>query len=87
MASIEKARDTDSRHLLYALSIPFCGVEVAKRLVASFTMEQLIEISLRNDGAEMLASVDGVGPEKSSQVMNWMRDERNRTMLLRLLES
>lgn len=85
MASIEKARDTDSRHLLYALSIPFCGVEVAKRLVASFTMEQLIEISLRNDGAEMLASVDGVGPEKSSQVMNWMRDERNRTMLLRLL--
>lgn len=85
MTSIEKARDTDSRHLLYALSIPFCGVEVAKRLVASFTMEQLIEISLRNDGAEMLASVDGVGPEKSSQVMNWMRDERNRTMLLRLL--
>lgn len=85
MASIEKARDTDSRHLLYALSIPFCGVEVAKRLVASFTMEQLIEISLRNDGAEMLASVDGVGPEKSSQVMNWMRDERNRAMFLRLL--
>ena len=85
MASIEKARDTDSRHLLYALSIPFCGVEVAKRLVASFTMEQLIEISLRNDGAEMLASVDGIGPEKSSQVVNWMRDERNRAMFLRLL--
>ena len=85
MASIEKARDTDSRHLLYALSIPFCGVEVAKRLVASFTMEQLLEISLRNDGAEMLASVDDIGPEKSSQVVNWMRDERNRAMFLRLL--
>lgn len=85
MASIEKARDTDSRHLLYALSIPFCGVEVAKRLVASFTMEQLLEISLRNDGVEMLASMDGIGPEKSSQVVNWMRDERNRAMFLRLL--
>ena len=85
MASIEKARDTDSRRLLYALSIPFCGVEVAKRLVASFTMEQLMEISLRDDGDEMLASVDGIGPEKSSRVVNWMRDERNRTMLLRLL--
>ena len=81
MASIEKARDTDSRRLLYALSIPFCGVEVAKRLVASFTMEQLMEISLRDDGDEMLASVDGIGPEKSSRVVNWMRDERNRTML------
>ena len=86
MASIEKARDTDSRHLLYALSIPFCGVEVAKRLVASFTMEQLMEISLRDDGDEMLASVDGIGPEKSSRVVNWMRDERNRAMLLRLLD-
>ena len=86
MASIEKARDTDSRRLLYALSIPFCGVEVAKRLVASFTMEQLMEISLRDDGDEMLASVDGIGPEKSSRVVNWMRDERNRAMLLRLLD-
>ena len=85
MASIEKARDTDSRRLLYALSIPFCGVEVAKRLVASFTMEQLMEISLRDDGDEMLASVDGIGPEKSSRVVNWMRDERNRAMFLRLL--
>ena len=85
MASIEKARDTDSRHLLYALSIPFCGVEVAKRLVASFTIEQLLEISLRNDGVEMLASMDGIGSEKSSQVVNWMRDERNRAMFLRLL--
>ena len=86
MASIEKARDTDSRRLLYALSIPFCGVEVAKRLVASFTMEQLMEISLRDDGDEMLANVDGIGPEKSSRVVNWMRDERNRAMLLRLLD-
>lgn len=86
MASIEKARDTDSRRLLYALSIPFCGVEVAKRLVASFTIEQLMEISLRDDGDEMLASVDGIGPEKSSRVVNWMRDERNRAMLRRLLD-
>lgn len=85
LASIEKARDTDSRHLLFALSIPLCGVEVAKRLTASFSMERLLQISQEADGREKLASVDGIGPEKSSQVVDWMQDERNHAMLLRLM--
>ena len=85
MDSIEKARETDSRHLLYALSIPLCGVEVAKRLAASFTIPRLIELSPQANSNEILASVDGIGPEKSSQVVKWLRDERNRSMLLRLL--
>lgn len=85
MEAIERARDTDSRHLLFALSIPLCGVEVAKRLTASFTMGQLLEAATAANGKEILASVDGIGPEKSGQVIDWLRDDRNHAMLLRLL--
>lgn len=86
LASIEKARETDARHLLFALSIPLCGIDVAKRLVTAFSMKELIETARTSLFDDALASVNGIGPEKSAQVVRWFRDDRNFSMLNRLLQ-
>ncbi len=85
LASIEKARDTDARHLLFALSIPLCGVDVAKRLVSTFSFKELVDIARTSLFDDALSCVNGIGPEKSAQFVNWFRDDRNYAMLNRLL--
>lgn len=85
LASIEKARDTDARHLLFALSIPLCGTDVAKRLLENFSLKELVETARTSLFDDALACVNGIGPEKSAQFVNWFRDERNFAMLNRLL--
>ncbi len=86
LASIEKARDTDARHLLFALSIPLCGVDVAKRLVSTFSFKELVDIARTSLFDDALSCVNGIGPEKSAQFVNWFRDDRNYAMLNRLLK-
>ncbi len=86
LESIEKARDTDMRHFLFALSIPLCGIDVAKRLVAAFSLATLIETARTSLFDDALASVNGIGPEKSAQMVKWFRDDKNYAMLTRLLQ-
>lgn len=86
LESIEKSRNTDSRHLLYALSIPLCGFDVAKRLLSKYTFKELMETAKTSLFDDVFASIDGIGPEKSARFVNWFKDDRNYLKVSNLLK-
>ena len=86
LESIEKSRNTDSRHLLYALSIPLCGFDVAKRLLSKYTFKELMETAKTSLFDDVFASIDGIGPEKSARFVNWFKDEKNYLKVSSLLK-
>lgn len=83
--SVDKARIVDARRLLYALNIPLCGGDVCKRLLAQYSMTELIE-KARNEADDYFAHIPGIGPEKSASVVKWMKNDDNYGMLQRLLD-
>lgn len=86
LESIEKSRNTDSRHLLYALSIPLCGFDVAKRLLSKYTFKELMETAKTSLFDDVFASIDGIGPEKSVRFVNWFKDDKNYLKVSNLLK-
>lgn len=86
LESIEKSRNTDSRHLLYALSIPLCGFDVAKRLLSKYTFKELTETAKTSLFDDVFASIDGIGPEKSARFVNWFKDDKNYLKVSNLLK-
>ena len=86
LESIEKSRSTDGRHLLFALNIPLCGSDVAKRLLGKYSVEELIEVARTSLFDDEFASIDGIGPEKSAKFIGWFRDDKNYTRVKHLLE-
>lgn len=86
LESIEKSRNTDSRHLLYALSIPLCGFDVAKRLLSKYTFKELMETANTSLFDDVFASIDGIGPEKSARFVNWFKDDKNYLKVSNLLK-
>ena len=86
LASVEKSRNTDGRHLLYALSIPLCGTDVAKRFLGKYDVKQLIETAHTSLFDDEFAGIDGIGPEKSARFVAWFRDEDNYRRVMHLLD-
>lgn len=86
LESIEKSRNTDSRHLLYALSIPLCGFDVAKRLLSKYTFKELMETAKTSLFDDVFASIDGIGPEKCARFVNWFKDDKNYLKVSNLLK-
>ena len=86
MRSIDKSREADTQRLLIALSIPKCGADVAKRLLGAYSFNELVETATTCEDVEHFAHIDGIGPERSTLIVNWFRDEKNRQTLQRLLE-
>ena len=84
--NIEKSRTTDGRHLLYALNIPLCGGDVAKRLLGKYPVKELIQIARTSLFEDEFASIDGIGPEKSARFIAWFKDDKNFERVMRLLE-
>lgn len=75
LESVEKSRHTDSRHLLYALNIPLCGGDVAKKLLSRYKVKELIETARLSMFDDEFASIDGIGPEKSAKFIAWFKDD------------
>ena len=75
LESIEKSRHTDGRHLLYALNIPLCGGDVAKKLLSRYKVKELIETARLSMFDDEFASIDGIGPEKSAKFIAWFKDD------------
>ncbi len=86
LESIEKSRKTDGRHLLYALNIPLCGGDVAKRLLGKYQVKELIEAARTSLFDDEFASIDGIGPEKSAKFVAWFHDDKNYGRVMRLLD-
>lgn len=75
LESVEKSRHTDGRHMLYALNIPLCGGDVAKKLLSRYKVKELIETARLSMFDDEFASIDGIGPEKSAKFIAWFKDD------------
>ena len=75
LESVEKSRHTDGRHLLYALNIPLCGGDVAKKMLSRYKVKELIETARLSMFDDEFASIDGIGPEKSAKFIAWFKDD------------
>lgn len=92
--SVEKSRTVEARRLLYALAIPMVGHDVCKRLLAAYPLRQLIDIASGHAAegdlftpqpTELLATIPGIGPEKSAAFVKWFAHADNRAAVERLL--
>lgn len=92
--SVEKARRVDARRLLFALTIPMIGPDVGKRLLSAYSLSELIDIATGRQRAanasapapqDLLATIPGIGPEKSASFVKWFSDANNQAMVDRLL--
>lgn len=64
---IAKARNVNDYQLLAALNIPGIGPNVAKVLLAQYSLEEL-----RNLSEEELAEINGIGPERASAIRSML---------------
>ncbi|MBP5409418.1 MAG: NAD-dependent DNA ligase LigA [Prevotella sp.] len=85
--SIERSTNVEAHRLLYALNIPLCGMDVCKRLLGAYPLDELVKEATKETGdlfepyreaSDVFAHIDGIGPEKSASFVNWFRDEHNR---------
>ncbi len=86
MNSIDRSRNVEAHRLLYALNIPLCGLDVCKRLLSAYTLDDLVAEATRKaqdlfatqpEPQDVFAHVAGIGPEKSTQFVRWFRDAAN----------
>ena len=95
MRSIERSANVEAHRLLYALNIPLCGLDVCKRLLSAYPLDELVAEAVKKTGdlfepyqeaSSVFAHVNGIGPEKSASFVNWFRDDHNRQRYQRLRE-
>lgn len=87
MRSIEKSRTVEARKLLYALTIPMCGIDACKRLLDAYSLHELISKAIKADTPEAFANIPGIGPETSASVVKWFQVEANRNVVDDLLKT
>lgn len=94
MRSIDKSREVEAHRLLYALNIPLCGLDVCKRLLSAYSLDDLVNEAIKQsddlftaqtEPQDVFAHIDGIGPEKSAQFVLWFRNNRNLARYRRLL--
>ncbi len=85
MRSIEASRQVEAQRLLYALTIPMCGVDVCKRLLSVYKLADLIREARETADESHFAVISGIGPEKSASFVRWFHDEQNQRTVDRLL--
>ncbi len=101
MRSIDKSREVQAHRLLYALNIPLCGLDVCKRLLSAYPLDELVTMAVSGSPADspqldlfapqtepqdVFAHINGIGPEKSAQFVLWFRNEHNLARYRRLIE-
>lgn len=82
-ASIEKSRKVHPVNFIFALCIPFIGVDAGKKIVGSIGFDGFLERLEKGEGFE---DVDGIGVERSNSILSWYKKEHNRSVLSNLLK-
>ncbi len=85
LSALDRSRTVDAARLLYALNIPLCGTEVARLLLKSHTLGEIISLASEAQEDGVFTDIDGIGPEKSASVVAWMKGGENRRALSALL--
>ena len=84
--AIDNSRQVEAHRLLYALSIPLCGLDVCKRLLSAYPLDKLVHearkrgddlFATQTEPQEVFAHINGIGPEKSAQFVQWFRNDDN----------
>ena len=95
MRSIDRSREVEAHRLLFALNIPLCGLDVCKRLLSAYPLDDLVNEAVKQSNdlfatqaepQEVFAHVNGIGPEKSAQFVLWFRNGGNLERYRRLKE-
>lgn len=81
-ASIEKSRNVHPVNLIFALCIPFIGVDAGKKIVGSIGFDGFLQKLEKGEGFE---EIDGIGVERSNSLLSWYAKEQNRRQLTCLL--
>jgi DNA ligase (NAD+) len=86
MRSIDKSREVEAHRLLFALNIPLCGLDVCKRLLSAYSLDDLVNEAIKQgddlfatqaEPQDVFAHINGIGPEKSAQFVTWFRNPQN----------
>ncbi|MCR5300082.1 MAG: NAD-dependent DNA ligase LigA [Erysipelotrichaceae bacterium] len=85
MNALSKASEIPAGRLIYALSIPLIGPDVAARLLSAYSFADLVHTAETAEDPQVFAHVDGIGPEKSTAFVAWFKDPDNVEELNRLL--
>ncbi len=87
--ALAAARTRRAVRFLVALSIPLCGVDVARRLLRAYRVRDLFakaqEAAAVGAGEAAFAALDGIGPGKSAAFVAWCGEARNRAVVEDLL--
>lgn len=75
--AIRRARTVTDTGMIYALSIPMVGPDVAKRLLSEYTFKDLFQKAQETSDEEFFSSINGIGPEKSKAFVQWCHDAEN----------
>ena len=59
MRSIDKSRQVEAHRLLFALNIPLCGLDVCKRLLSAYPLDELVAMATTPDGSPSGTPVEG----------------------------
>ena len=95
MRSIDKSREAEAHRLLFALNIPLCGLDVCKRLLSAYSLDDLVNEAIKQsddlfasqaEPQDVFAHINGIGPEKSAQFVLWFRNAQNLARYRRLKE-
>ena len=100
MRSIDRSREVEAHRLLFALNIPLCGLDVCKRLLSAYSLDELVAMTQPKPAVEgdlfaadpvesglaAFESIAGIGPEKSAQFVLWFRNAGNLARFQRLKE-
>ncbi len=86
LAAVENARHVTAPRLLYALGIPLCGQDVARRLLRTWPLADLVRMAKETDDPEIFSDADGIGPEKSASFVRWFQSAENAEAFSRLME-
>lgn len=80
--SLEKARqNVNPISLLHALCIPMIGIDAAKKIINSIGSE---EFERRVNEGVSFEDIDGIGPERSNNILSWFADEDNKEVYQKL---
>ncbi len=85
-ASVEDARSREATRFLVALSIPLCGIDVAKRLLRSVSsVQELFNKAANAASDDIFADIDGLGAVRSAAFVQWCKVPANQALVADLL--
>jgi DNA ligase (NAD+) len=78
--SIERSKEVPFSRVLLGLNIPGIGWVLARNLASHFgTVDRLVAAT-----PEEVAEVEGFGPDRAEDVVDWFSDEQNRALVAEL---